>query len=144
MAWAIAEGDVPLQDKSGLTALVIALRVVLLITGVGLEAIWSRTGGTLENLCIGVSESNCDVTHSFLPEADSDDSGYGPNDSGLTMRHVTDCAYIESGLSAHDLGGVRSEIGHVFVVLGPEFLELGVELVNFFFGQSRDRIHLLL
>lgn len=60
------------------------------------------------------------------------------------MCDVAYCAYIESGLSAHDLRGVGGESRDVFVVLGPEFLKLSVELVNLLLGQSRDRIHLLL
>lgn len=144
VAWTVAEGDMSLQDQGGLAALVIALGVVLLVTGVGLEAIRCGTGGALEDLGVGVAESDGDVTDSLLPESYGGDSGDGPDDGGLAMGHVAYCAYVERGLPAHDLRGVGGEGGHVFVVLGSEFLELGVELVNLLLGHSRDRIHLLL
>lgn len=55
VARAVAEGDVALQDQGGLAAFVVAVRVVLLVRGEGLETIGGRAGRALEYFGIGVA-----------------------------------------------------------------------------------------
>lgn len=106
MSWAIAEGYMALEEQSGLASLVVALGIVFLIAGIGLVAIGGGASGTPEHFGIGISQSNRDISHPFLSEPDSGHSGNGSDDSGLTVSYVSDGAYIECGLSAHDLRGV--------------------------------------
>jgi len=141
VAGAVAEGDVALQHQRGLTALVVALRIVLLVTRKRLEAVGSSTLRAFENLGIGIPQPNGDVSHSFLPKPNSGHSRDGPDYSGLAVRDMTHGAHVERGLSAHHLGGVGGEGGNVLVVLGPEFLELRVQLVDLLLRKPRDSVH---
>lgn len=57
------------------------------------------------------------------------------------MGDMANSADIDGGLPAHDLWGVGGEGGDVFIVLRFEFIVLGIEFVDLFFGESDDVFH---
>ena len=57
------------------------------------------------------------------------------------MRDMSNSAYIDGGLSAHDLRCVRGECIDVLIVLRSKFIGLLVEFFDFFLGQSGYVLH---
>ena len=74
MAWTITERNMTLQDENRLTIFVVAFRVVFLIAWIRFEAIRGGAGWTLEDLGVGISKTNSNVSDSFLSEFDCVDS----------------------------------------------------------------------
>jgi hypothetical protein len=68
--------------------------VVLLIAGVGLVAVGGRAGGTLKDFGVCVTETNCDVSDSFLSEFDCVDSGDCSYYSGFAVSDMSNSANV--------------------------------------------------
>ena len=60
------------------------------------------------------------------------------------MGDMTNSTNIESGLSAHNLGGIRGQTGDVFIELRPKLLVAIDLLLDFLFRETLDIFHKLL
>lgn len=96
----------PLQHQCRLAVLIVAFGIIFLVRRERFVAVRRRTGWTLENFSVGVTQSNGDVSDSLLPKFDGVDARDCAYHSGFSVRDMANSADIERGLATHDLRGV--------------------------------------
>ena len=80
-------------------------------------ALRSWAFGALEDLCVGVTEFDCDVSHFFVSKAYSLHTRNVSYESRFTMGHVTDGTDINGSLARDHLRGETVQSGDLIVVL---------------------------
>mmetsp|Transcript_19175 Transcript_19175/g.31929 ORF Transcript_19175/g.31929 Transcript_19175/m.31929 type:complete len:348 (-) Transcript_19175:199-1242(-) len=102
----VDKADVTDELHLAVASLTRALGIINAGTSKGLVAIRTGTAGveTLEDLCVGVTQFDGDVSLELVGESDGLHAGDGLHDRTLSVRDVADGSNVDGGLTTDDFG----------------------------------------
>lgn len=134
MARTITERNVSQKLQGFSTVFISAFWGVLLFRGKGLVTFRFWTFWTFVNFWVSITQSDSDVSNSFLSEPDSIDRWNGPNHGWLTVSDVSHCTDVQSSLSTDNLWRKRMKCINVLIRLVLQILVMRHELLDLLFS----------